>query len=254
MLILRKFIAGSFWRTLVLIMLSGDAMLYGGQQMPDNIADTALAWVNQARVKEGLEMLSVDPGLNRVAQAHSERMAELNLLSDNDPASGTPDERIKSSGLTYTNNLVAVARGKTLEILRQQIESTENLSKILSPEMTHAGVGIKQDSTGDLWFTIHLTERAVSFTQFTLRQTNTSPAGHSITIKGNTPYKKIRIILVPPENSNPDLETDQIISPGSNGDFEVTLTLGPATGNYGFEFYVEKDGVYKIKNFFSLDI
>ena len=254
MIILRKLNMGSFWLPFVLIIFSGNVMLYGGQQLPENIVDTTLTWINHVRAQKGLEKLSIDPKLNRVAKAHSEKMAEHNMLSDSDATLGTPFERIKSSGLTDINNLVAVAKAKNLELLQQQIESPENISKILSPEMTNVGVGINQDSTGDLWLTIHMTERAITFTQFTLSQTNTTPAGHSITIKGNTPYKKIEVILIPPENSNPDLKVDRILTPDSNSGFEITLTLGTATGSFDFEFYVEKDGVYQLKNTFSLGI
>ena len=254
MLLLRKFRISSFWLSLILIMFSGHALLYGGQQEPGNTIDTTLTWINQIRGQEGLETLSTDPKLNRVAQTHSEKMAEYNILSDSDPVLGTPVERIKSSGLTDANNLVIVARAKNLELLQQQIMSPENLSKILSPEMTRVGIGIKQDSAGDLWLTIHMIERSITFTQFTLSQSNTTPAGHSITIKGNTTYKKIEVILVPPENSNPDLEVDRIIVPDPDGGFEINLTFGTASGNFQFEFYVEKDGVYKLTNFFSMGI
>ena len=254
MIILRKLNMGSFWLPFVLIIFSGNVMLYGGQQLPENTVDTTLTWINHVRVQKGLEKLSIDPKLNRVAKAHSEKMAEHNMLSDSDATLGTPFERIKSSGLTDINNLVAVARAKNLELLQQQIMSPENLSKILSPEMTRVGIGIKQDSAGDLWLTIHMIERSITFTQFTLSQSNTTPAGHSITIKGNTTYKKIEVILVPPENSNPDLEVDRIIVPDPDGGFEINLTFGTASGNFQFEFYVEKDGVYKLTNIFSMGI
>ncbi|MGD9157980.1 MAG: hypothetical protein PVG39_06210, partial [Desulfobacteraceae bacterium] len=166
----------------------------------------------------------------------------------------TPLERMQSSGLTDINNLVAVVKAKTIDLLPEQLESPENLSKIMSPEMTYAGIGIKEDSTGDLWLTIHMIERAITFSQFTLSQSNTTPVSRSITINGNTQYKKVRIILVPPEKSNPDLAVDRIIVPDSNNDFEITLTFGTATGSFDFEFYVRKDGVYKLKNFFTMGI
>ncbi|MFC1837973.1 CAP domain-containing protein [Thermodesulfobacteriota bacterium] len=222
--------------------------------MPDNIIDTTLTWINQAREREGLELLSIDPKLNRVAEKHSKQMLKHNMLSDNDPALGTPFERIESSGLTYINNLVAVARAKNRDLLREQLKSPGNKPKILAPDITHAGIGIEQDSTGNLWLTIHMTERAITFTQFTLSQSTDIPARRSITIKGNTPFKNIKATLVPAENTNPILAGDRIIVPDSSGDFEITFTLGTATGNFGFEFYVQKNGIYELKNFFSLDI
>jgi len=251
---LRKYKLISFWPALVLMMFFGHAMLCGAQQLPDNIVDTALSWINQARAREGLKILTIDPQLNRVAQKHSENMAEHNILSDGNLESGTPFERIQSSGLTDINNLVAVAQAENLDLLQEQLESPENLSKILSPEMTNAGIGIKQDPTGALWLTIHMTERAIAFTQYNLSQSNTTPAARSITIKGNTPYKKIEVKLIPPDNSNPDLMVDRIISPDFNGNFEIKLNLGTVTGNFDFEFFVQKEGEYKLKNYFNMDI
>ncbi len=243
-----------FWIVLALIFFSGQATICRGQQLPGNIADAALTWINQVRAREGLETISIDPRLNKVAETHSQNMIDYNMLSDSNPDLGTPSERVKSAKLTDINNLAIVAEAKTWDLLREQLESPENLSGILSPEMTHAGIGLKQDSTGNIWLTIHMAERAITFNQFTLSQSNTDPVEHSITIKGNTTYKKVRAILVPPENSVFDLEEEHIIAPDSSGDFKITLTLGTATGTFEFEFYVQKDGAYKLKNFFTIGI
>jgi uncharacterized protein YkwD len=243
-----------FQTVLVLIIFSGYATLCSGQQLPDNIIDTTLTWINQARTQKGLKIISIDPKLNKIAKTHSKNMIEHNLLSDSNPALGTPFERMQSSGLTDTNNLVAVARAKTWDLLREQLKAPENLPKILSSEMTHVGIGMEQDSTGDLWLTIHMTERAINFTQYTLNQSNDIPASRSIKIKGNTRYKKVEVILIPPEDSNPDLAVDRVIIPNSSGNFETVLTFKTETGTFEFEFYVQIDGTYELKNFFSMDI
>ena len=255
MSILRKlFNRYYFLSVLVLIMLSGQATICRGQQLPDNIPDTALAWINQIRNAEGLKALTMDPRLNKVAETHSKEMVRYKMLTDSNPDLGTPFDRMKSAKLTDTNNLAAVAEAKTWNLLQEQLESPENLSRILSPEMTHAGIGLEKDSTGNIWLTIHMTERAITFTQFILVQSNTTPAEHSITIKGNTPHKKIRVILVPAGDTNPDLEDDYNIAPDSGGNFEALLTFGSATGSFDFEFYVQEDGTYKLKNFFNMNL
>jgi hypothetical protein len=99
-----------------------------------------------------------------------------------------------------------------------------------------------------------MTERAITFTQYNLTQSNTMPVRRSITIKGNTPYKKIEVTLIPPDSLNPDLSADRIIDPDANGDFEITLTFGIATGIFDFEFYVQENGEYKLTNFISISI
>ncbi len=239
---------------LLFIMLYMHAMPCGGQPFPDNIVDTTISWINQYRSRKGIEKLIIDQKLNGVAETHSIKMAELDMLSDSSTELGTPFERIKASGLTDTNNLVAVAKAKNFDLLRNQLESSVNLSKILSAEMTHMGIGVKQDSRGEFWLTINMSERAIAFTQFILSQTNTENAQRSITIKGNTSYKKIKVIFASSETLNPEVNVDHIIVPQPNGDFEITLDFGAITGNCDFKFYVEKDGVFKLMNFFSMNI
>lgn len=235
-------------------MLNLYAMPCGGQQSQKNIIDTTLTWINQYRSQKGIGKLIIDQKLNSVAERHSIKMAELDMLSDSSTALGTPFDRIKSSGLTDINNLVAVARAKNLDLLLIQLESSENLLKILSPEMTHMGIGVRKDSAGEFWLTIHMSERAIAFTQFILSQAYTEDAQPSITIKGNSSYKKIKVKFVSPETLSPDAGVDQIIMPQPNGDFEITLNFGKETGSFDFKFYVEKDGVYKLKNFFNMNI
>jgi hypothetical protein len=243
-----------FWLVLALIVFGGHAGLEAKEPPPDTIVETALIWINQARAQEGLHSLSFDPRLNEAARAHSEQMADHGMLSESDPALGTPYERIRAKGLTDTNSLVVVVRARDWDGLREQLESTENLSRILSPEMTHVGVGIVLDPDGDLWLTVHMTERAITFIQFTLSQSSGLPVIRSMSIKGNTPHEKIKVLLVPPEGSKPDLAVERIVVPDSNGDFEVTLPFGAAIGHFGLEFSVPKDGSYTLKNFFSMDI
>ncbi|MBN1907788.1 MAG: CAP domain-containing protein [Deltaproteobacteria bacterium] len=240
--------------SLLLIMLYLYTMPCKGQQIPDNIVDTVLTSINQIRSQNGLEILIVDQKLNMVAEAHSIKMAELDILSESNTALGTPFERIKSAGLTDVNNLVVVSSAKNIDLLRNQLESPENLLKILSPEMTNMGIGVKQDSAGEFWLTIHMSERAITFSEFTLSQSYTEDARRSITIKGNSSYGKIKVVFASTETLNPKVDVDQIIRPQPNGDFEVTLKFGEATGSFYFEFYVEKDGVYKLMNFFNISI
>lgn len=237
-----------------LIMLYLHAMPCGGALLNDNIVNTTSIWINQYRAQNGIGKLIIDQRLSGIAETHSVKMAELDLLSDSGTALGMPFERVKSSGLTDANNLVAVAKAKNFDLLRDQLESSENHSKILSPEMTHMGIGVKQDSTGEFWLTIHMAERAISFTQFILGQSYTEDAQRSILIKGNSSYKKIKVILTSTDTLNPDANIDHIIIPQPNGDFEVTLGFGEETGSCKFEFYVEKDGVYKLKNIFNMNI
>ncbi len=239
---------------LLLIMLYLYAIPCEGQNTQESIIDATSIWINQCRTQKGIGNLILDQKLNSVAEAHSNKMAELGMLTDSSSESGTPFERIKSEGLTDVNNFVVVARAKNINLLRNQLELPENFSKIVSPEMTHMGIGVKQDSAGESWLTIHMSERAITFTEFILSQSSTEDARRSITIKGNCPYEKIKVMLTSPETLNPKADVDQVITPQPSGDFEITLNFGEATGSFDFEFYVEQDGVYKLMNFFNINI
>ncbi len=225
-----------------------------GEQKPENISGTLFKSINHLRSQKGIEALIIDQKLNMVAEAHSTKMAELDILSEGNTALGTPFERIKSAALTDANNLVVVSKAKRADLLKDQLESPENLSKILSPEMTHVGIGVRQDSAGELWLTIQMSERAITFTEFILSQLDTEDAPRSITIKGSSLYKRIKVILNSPQSLNQKVDIEQIITPEPDGNFEISLNFGAATGGFDFKFYVEKDGDYKLKNFFNINI
>ena len=244
----------ALWLVIILAILGSHTISYADEQSPDAGIDAIAAWINQVRSQNNLQAIIIDSKLNKIAAAHSRNMADNDLLGVNDTVSGTPFERIGSAGLTDINNLVVVARASDPGLLLEQLESQESLEKILSPEMTHAGVGIESDPENNLWLTIHMTERAISFTRFRLSQSNAVPAKRSITIRGNTAYKRIKVIMFPPEGIMQDLDLEHITVPGSNGDFEIALSFGISTGCFEFEFYVLKEGEYKLKNSFSMDV
>lgn len=240
------------WLALILFFFYSPFLIHAEEQSDITIASLA-ARVNQARVQKGLPKLDVDPRLNQAALAHSERMARHDLLSESGPALGTPFERVRAAGLSDLNSMVVVARASEWDRLREQLDSGDNNSKILSPEMTHLGAGIFTDTNGNQWVTLHMTERAINFTLFTMHQTTGNPVKRSMNIKGNTRHEKIRALLVPPEDSARDT-VEQIVVPDSNGDFEIKLSFGVYTGNFGFEFSVFEDGEYKLKNSFNMEI
>ena len=250
----RKLNIALLWLVFVLPVFFGNASLRAEEQSLEAVKDSAVNWVNQVRTEQGIQTLAIDSKLNEIAETHSKKMAANDLLSENDPVSGTPFERIRSSGLTDVNNLVVVAKAPDWDQLRDQLESQENLEKIISPEMTRMGVGIVSGPNGNLWLTIHMIERAITFTQFTLSQSNTVPARHSITIRGNTLYKKIRVLMVPPEGIEQKLALEHVVIPDANGDFEITLSFGISTGNFSLNFSVLQANKYKLMNSFSMDV
>lgn len=240
------------WSALFLFIFCLPFFIHAEEQ-PGITVDSILTHVNQLRTQEGLSELVVDKQLNDAAGMHSTKMAELDLLSVSSPELGTPFERVRKSRLTDTNSLVVVAKALNWSSLEEQLGSEDNLSKILSPEMTHMGVGIYADAEENHWVTLHMTERAINFTLFTMNQTTGNPIKRSMKITGNTRHEKIRVLMIFPEDSARD-NVEQIIVPDSNGDFEVKLSFGITTGNFSFEFSVSDNGEYKLKNSFSMGI
>lgn len=243
---------GFFRLVVISILFCGSGWLHAAEQTEITVGNI-LNWVNQIRTEKGLQQLDIDTRLNETAKAHSEKMSDHDLLAESAPGLGTPLERIRTAGLTDTNNLVVVGRTLDWESLLEQLESGNNTAKILSHEMTHLGVGIFSDPDGSRWVTLHMIERAISFTLFTMHQSNGNPVKRSMTINGNTTHEKVRALLVPPEESKA-ASIEHIVVPDGNGDFEIELSFGISTGNFGFEFSISDNGMYELKNFFSMDI
>ncbi len=253
MLAVRFINNGFFCLGLLLILFWSNSRILASESPLYN-EEMVLSWANQVRVKNGLPELIADPRLNEAAKTHSENMVRFNLLSESSPSLGTPFERARTSGVTDTNNLVVVAKAHDLDHLTAELESGAGISRILSPEMTHLGVGMATDTEGSQWVTLHMTGRTIDFSKFTIHQSNTVPSSRSIAIQGHTQYKKIKALLLPSDEVKQDLTLEHIVIPDSNGNFEVTISFGISTGSFGIEFYILDQGEYKLRNSFSMDI
>ena len=99
--------------------------------------------VNEERVNAGFARLVWDDALLPVARAHSEEMFRLKYFSHQSPVNGSPFDRLKAAGITYTRAGENLAYAQSVTIAhRGLMESQGHRENILRPEFTHIAIGV----------------------------------------------------------------------------------------------------------------
>jgi len=99
--------------------------------------------VNDERASAGLAPLEWDERLVPVARAHSEEMFRLKYFSHTSPTAGSPFDRLKAAGITYTRAGENLAYAQSVTIAhRGLMESQGHRENILRPEFTRIGIGV----------------------------------------------------------------------------------------------------------------
>lgn len=99
--------------------------------------------VNQERVNVGLKPLEWDDRLVPVARAHSAEMFQLKYFSHQSPVNGSPFDRLKAAGITYTRAGENLAYAQSVAVAhRGLMDSQGHRENILRPEFTHIGIGV----------------------------------------------------------------------------------------------------------------
>ncbi|HUQ41069.1 MAG TPA: CvpA family protein [Candidatus Limnocylindrales bacterium] len=111
---------------------------------PDAVAERQmLELVNEERVNAGLAALQWDDRLLPVARAHSEEMFKLKYFSHQSPVSGSPFDRLKSGGITYSRAGENLAYAQSVTIAhRGLMQSQGHRENILRPEFTRIAIGV----------------------------------------------------------------------------------------------------------------
>jgi uncharacterized membrane protein required for colicin V production len=114
------------------------------QLTPDPVAERQMFdLVNEERQSAGLGPLVWDDGLVPVARAHSEEMFRLKYFSHTSPVAGSPFDRLKAAGVTYTRAGENLAYAQSVTIAhRGLMESQGHRENILRPEFTKIGIGV----------------------------------------------------------------------------------------------------------------
>lgn len=107
--------------------------------------------VNKERTKRGLNPLTYDWELSRVARYKSQDMKDNNYFSHTSPTYGTPFQMMKSFGITYKTAGENIARGYNTpeSVVNGWMNSSGHRANILNSTYTRIGVGYVKD--GNYW-------------------------------------------------------------------------------------------------------
>ena len=134
-------------------------LIYPGQILNIPTTDTSVLsfekevvrLVNEIRKQNGLNELTYDWQLSRVARIKSEDMRDNKYFSHTSPTYGTPFQMIKNFGITYRSAGENIARGQTTpqKVVDAWMNSSGHRANILNSSFTHIGVGYA--SNGHYW-------------------------------------------------------------------------------------------------------
>ncbi len=116
-----------------------------------NYENEVIRLVNEIRVKNGLNPLTADWELSRVARYKSQDMKDNNYFAHNSPVYGTPFAMIKNFGISYRSAAENIAKGQTTPqaVVNAWMNSSGHRANILNASYKKIGVGYV--SSGNYW-------------------------------------------------------------------------------------------------------
>ncbi|RAP75605.1 hypothetical protein DL346_18445 [Paenibacillus montanisoli] len=108
-----------------------------------SIQQQILQAVNAERSKAGLQPLTLNASLSKVAQTKSQDMRDKNYFDHNSPTYGSPFDMMKQFGINYSyagENIAAGQKG-VQAVMTAWMNSEGHRKNILSPNFTQLGVG-----------------------------------------------------------------------------------------------------------------
>ena len=134
-------------------------LIYPGQVLNiPQLSDTVLQYesevirlVNEIRVQNGLNALTTNWELSRVARYKSEDMVKNRYFSHNSPTYGTPFQMMRSFGLSYRTAGENIAYGQRTPaaVVDAWMNSSGHRANILNASYTQIGVGYC--ANGNYW-------------------------------------------------------------------------------------------------------
>lgn len=102
-----------------------------------------LVLVNQERVKEGLNLLTMDSSLRELARDYSKDMLKRGYFAHNNPEGLTPFDRMDDYGISFGNAGENLALAPSVELAHQGLmNSPGHRANILSPSYSKIGIGV----------------------------------------------------------------------------------------------------------------
>ena len=116
-----------------------------------NYENEVIRLVNEIRVKNGLNTLTADWELSRVARYKSQDMKDNNYFSHNSPIYGSPFDMIKNFGISYRSAAENIAKGQTTPqaVMSGWMNSSGHRANILNSSYKKIGVGYV--ASGNYW-------------------------------------------------------------------------------------------------------
>ncbi|MDP4090384.1 MAG: SafA/ExsA family spore coat assembly protein [Bacillota bacterium] len=142
--------------------VSNPSMIYPGQKLtvPTNndikaLENEVIRLVNVERVNRGLQPLTQNWQLSRVARYKSQDMANKNYFSHTSPTYGSPFTMMENFGIQFTAAGENIAMGQTnpSAVMTSWMNSPGHRSNILSPTYNQIGVGLATSSNGTKYWT-----------------------------------------------------------------------------------------------------
>ena len=114
------------------------------QLVPDPVAERQMFdLVNDERTAVGLRVLSWDDRLLPVARQHSEEMFRLKYFAHQSPVNGSPFDRLRAAGITYSRAGENLAYAQSVSVAhRGLMQSQGHRENILRPEFTRMAIGV----------------------------------------------------------------------------------------------------------------
>ena len=130
-------------------------LIYPGQKINIPLTDASVTayekevvrLVNDIRRERGLNELSYDWELGRVARYKSEDMRKNSYFSHTSPTYGSPFQMMKNFGINYRSAAENIAKGYATpqDVVNGWMNSSGHRANILNPQFTHIGVGYVQE-------------------------------------------------------------------------------------------------------------
>lgn len=139
--------------------IANPALIYPGQKITVQSLDSnvqsfereVIRLVNEIRVKNGLNQLTEDWELSRVARYKSQDMKDNNYFSHTSPVYGSPFTMMKNFGIRYKTAAENIAKGQSTpqSVVNALMNSSGHRANILNASFTKIGVGYVKN--GHYW-------------------------------------------------------------------------------------------------------
>lgn len=141
--------------------IKNPALIYPGQKIniPNVTVKTqeseVVRLVNVQRTKAGLQPLTQNWELSRVARYKSQDMIDKGYFSHTSPTYGSPFKMMESFGIRFSaaGENIAMGQQSPSEVMNAWMNSPGHRNNIMSPSFTQIGVGLAKDKNGRMYWT-----------------------------------------------------------------------------------------------------